>query len=175
MGRGVRSEVDPFDFGAPAAAGPAASPEARTVRPEGPDPFDLRMGQRIKLQRNLAGLTQTDLADALRVTFQQVQKYERGVNRVSASRLRQIAARLGIDQSYFYDDREAPPAPARPDRSAEPGFSETQSPFATAPGPDGHADLMSRRETIDLVGAYWRIGNPVHRKRLFDLVRSLAE
>jgi transcriptional regulator with XRE-family HTH domain len=69
-----------------------------------PDPIDVQVGQRVRISRMLAGMSQAELANAINVTFQQLQKYERGLNRISASRLKAIADKLGVAISHFFDD-----------------------------------------------------------------------
>jgi transcriptional regulator with XRE-family HTH domain len=134
-----------------------------------PDPKDVHVGARIRLRRSMLGLSQERLAEALGVTFQQVQKYERGVNRVGASRLYDMARVLDVPIGFFYDDmpgdtagRDARLAGARPVF----GLAELQQAFADDPG--------TRRETQDLVRAYYRINDSNVRKRVLELIRSLA-
>ncbi len=134
-----------------------------------PDPKDVHVGARIRLRRGMLGLSQERLAEALGVTFQQVQKYERGVNRVGASRLYDLARVLDVPIGFFYDDmpdetarRDVPLSGAR----LAFGAAEVQQPYGEDP--------MARRETQDLVRAYYRITDPTVRKRVLDLVRSLA-
>ena len=130
----------------------------RAEREGGPDPVDVYVGSRIKLRRTVLGLSQERLADALGVTFQQVQKYERGTNRVSASRLAQIARALSITIAWFFNEQ--------PDRS---GFHEGQQDFGT-----GSESIMQSRETAELVRAYYRISSPAARKSVYDLMKSLG-
>jgi transcriptional regulator with XRE-family HTH domain len=158
LAQGLRDNVDGFDSGAPAG-------KATPGKGDGPSPVDLHVGARIKLRRSLLGLSQEKLGDALGLTFQQVQKYERGANRVSASRLYDIARVLDVPVNFFFDDfGSGGPAAA----ASAFGFAEGQEAFGLA------SDLMSRRETIDLVGAYWRITDANQRRRLLDLIRGMA-
>src|SRR5580693_2965074 len=76
-------------------------------RPEGPDPIDIHVGGRLRLKRNLAGLSQEQLGKASGLTFQQIQKYERGVNRMGASRIYQIAQILGVSVAWFFEEMPA--------------------------------------------------------------------
>ena len=133
-------------------------------REGGPDPVDLYVGGRIRLRRTLMGMSQEKLADALGLTFQQIQKYERGANRVSASRLSQIARTLGVSIAWLFNEQPGPPAtdPAT-------GFAQTQAAFG-----DGVDDILQRRETLDVVRAYYRITSPVARKSVYDLMKSLG-
>jgi transcriptional regulator with XRE-family HTH domain len=132
-----------------------------------PSPIDVYVGARIRLRRTLLGLSQERLGDQIGLTFQQVQKYERGANRVGASRLFDLARVLDVPISYFFEDM--------PDNVAGPlaltarrmhGLAETQDPFGD--------DTMNRRETMELVRAYYRIQDPSVRKRVFDLIKSMA-
>src|ERR1700733_14212173 len=129
-----------------------------------PSPIDVHVGSRIRLRRTLLGMSQERLGEALGLTFQQVQKYERGVNRVGASRLFDLSRVLDVPISFFFDDMPdslasslGPPLSRRPT-----GFTET---------PDGFGDdTLNRRETLELVRAYYRITDPAVRKRVFDLI-----
>ncbi len=159
MARGLRDGVDAFDSGdGISAAAPPALPRA-----DGPTAVDLHVGARIKLRRSLLGLSQEKLGERLGLTFQQVQKYERGLNRVSASRLHDLGRVLDVPVSFFFDGLAGGVSPA----SAS-GFAEAQDAFGL------DADVLSRRETLDLVGAYWRITDPDQRRRVLDLVKSMA-
>ncbi len=140
-----------------------------------PSPIDVHVGSRIRLRRTLMGLSQERLGEALGLTFQQVQKYERGVNRVGASRLFDLSRVLDVPISFFFDDMPEPLTGAYGGQSAGVGgrrtyaFSEPQEGYgATADDP------MNRRETLDLVRAYYRITDSAVRKRVLDLVKSLA-
>ena len=135
-------------------------------REGGPDPVDIYVGGRIKLRRTLMGMSQERLADALGLTFQQVQKYERGANRVSASRLKHIAQALGVSIAWLFNEK-ADPAPVG--AGAAPGFAESQAGFG-----DAIDEILQRRETLDLVRAYYRISSPAARKSVYDLVKSLG-
>lgn len=127
-------------------------------RGEGPNPIDIHVGQRLRLRRTLLGLSQETLGEAVGITFQQLQKYERGANRISASRLFNLSQVLGVPVTFFFDDLPAPEATLVPD---EP--SETQE-----------FESMARRETLELVRAYYRIPDESIRRRTFELVKTLA-
>jgi transcriptional regulator with XRE-family HTH domain len=135
-----------------------------------PSPVDMHVGARIRLRRTLMGMSQERLGDALGLTFQQVQKYERGVNRVGASRLFDLSRVLDVPISFFYDNM---PEPLNPGGSAAPaaravtGFAEQQAGFGTD-------DTLNKRETLELVRAYYRITDPAVRKRVFDLMKSMG-
>jgi transcriptional regulator with XRE-family HTH domain len=144
----------------------------RPERDSRPSPIDIHVGSRVRLRRTLLGMSQERLGDALGLTFQQVQKYERGVNRVGASRLFDISRVLDVPISYFFDDMPEgmSETPVSGPRGRMYGMSETaQEPFA--PGVD---DQLNKRETLELVRAYYRITDPAVRKRMFDLMKSLA-
>ena len=136
-----------------------------------PSPIDIHVGSRIRLRRTLLGMSQERLGDALGLTFQQVQKYERGVNRVGASRLFDISRVLDIPISYFFEDMPEgmSEGPVSGPRGRIYGLSESQEPFAA--GVDDH---LTKRETLELVRAYYRIPDLTMRKRMFDLMKSLA-
>nr|WP_256126892.1 helix-turn-helix transcriptional regulator [Ameyamaea chiangmaiensis] len=135
------------------------------------------------MRRTLMGMSQEKLGDALGLTFQQVQKYERGVNRVGASRLFDISRVLEVPISFFFDALPtASDARVRADGPVT-GFAETQASFGApppvaspgifAPGGDDSA-LFSRRETVDLVRAYYRIPDTEVRRKMLDLIRTMA-
>jgi len=146
----------------------------------------MHVGHRIRLRRTLMGLSQEKLADALGLTFQQVQKYERGANRVGASRLYELARVLDVPIGFFFDDMKRPeqaatePAPVMQSS----GFAESQSAFGGPPpkalpprlfdAPEDETELFSRRESIELVRAYHRIPDASVRKRMLELIRSMA-
>lgn len=134
-----------------------------------PSPIDIHVGSRIRLRRTLLGMSQERLGEALGLTFQQVQKYERGLNRVGASRLFDLSRVLDVPISFFFDDMPdtlstAYGGPPHGRRVA--GFAETQEGFSD--------DSVSRRETLELVRAYYRILDPSVRKRVFDLIKSMG-
>lgn len=123
-----------------------------------PNPIDVHVGARVRLRRTLLGMSQERLGDALGLTFQQVQKYERGANRVGASRLFELAKALNVPVSYFFDDL--------PD--------EEEAAPASAGAASMDEDPMRRRETVELVRAYYRITDDSARRKLYELMRSIA-
>ena len=126
-----------------------------------PNPIDVHVGRRLRLRRTLLGMSQEKLGDAVRLTFQQIQKYERGVNRIGSSRLYQLSQILDVPVSFFFDDM--PPL----ETGAAPGLREGEpAPF--------EPDPMAKRETLELVRAYYRISDPAARKRLFQLTKAIA-
>lgn len=130
-------------------------------RGEGPNPIDIHVGARLRLRRTLLGLSQEKLGEAVGITFQQLQKYERGSNRISASRLFNLSQVLGVPVSYFFEDMPSPEHIATPSADVPP--SETEE-----------FESMARRETLELVRAYYRIEDPSVRKRTFDLLKALG-
>jgi transcriptional regulator with XRE-family HTH domain len=137
-----------------------AAPYTLSRRGEGPNPIDIHVGARLRLRRTLLGLSQETLGEAVGITFQQLQKYERGSNRISASRLFNLSQVLGVPVTFFFD--ELPPKEAV---AAEPVSIQAQADeFGT----------MARRETLELVRAYYRIADPFVRRRAFELVKALS-
>ena len=134
----------------------------RTVAEHGPHPVDVHVGGRVRLRRTLLGMNQTDLGKALGVTFQQIQKNERGFNRIGASRLYQLSHVLDVPLSYFFDDMPE----LGPD--AMPGLSETKQ-------EDFEPDPMIKRETLELVRAYYRNRDPKVRDALRRLAIAMAK
>ncbi len=132
----------------------------------GPNPIDIHVGSRLRLRRNLLGISQTDLGKAFGVTFQQVQKYEKGTNRISASRLFNLSRVLDVPISFFFEDLS--PAAAGGGRRRTRGLSE-----ATAAALE--PDLLFKRETGALIRAYYRVKDPRVRKRVLDLLQVIGK
>lgn len=130
-----------------------------------PNPIDVHVGARLKLRRTLLGISQEKLAESVAITFQQIQKYERGINRIGASRLFDLAAVLDVSVDYFFE--EMPEQIARQSPAQRSGATPAEV-------PDAGYDLLARRETLELVRAYYQIGNDGVRKRLFELTKSIA-
>jgi transcriptional regulator with XRE-family HTH domain len=131
-----------------------------------PSPIDVHVGSRVRLRRTLLGMSQERLGDALGLTFQQVQKYERGVNRIGASRLFDLSRVLDVPISFFFDDMPDAMGGSATAMRRGLGLSESQDGFED--------DTLHRRETLELVRAYYRITDPAVRKRVFDLIKSLT-
>jgi transcriptional regulator with XRE-family HTH domain len=127
---------------------------------------DVHVGKRIRHRRWLLGMTQQQLAEQVGIKFQQIQKYETGANRVSASRLWDIADSLGVPVSFFFEGLP----------SALPAMSVVQnmSDRPAQPLASGASDLMGDREAMDLVRTYYAIPEN-QRRRLFDLARVLSD
>ncbi len=126
-----------------------------------PNPVDVHVGKRVRLRRTLLGLSQEKLGMALGLTFQQVQKYERGVNRIGSSRLYHLSQILDVPVSFFFDDMPAL------EEGAAPGMRE-------GPAKPFERDPLVKRETLELVRAYYRITDGAARKRLFELTKAMA-
>ena len=135
-----------------------------------PNPIDVHVGHRLRLRRTLLGMSQERLGQLLGLTFQQVQKYERGVNRIGSSRLYELGRILHVPVSFFFDDMPEGDLAGAPVPAA-PGLAEDPVAFAF----DDDRDLpLDKRETLELVRAYNRIPDAAIRKRLFELTKALA-
>ncbi len=130
---------------------------------KGPNPIDVHVGSRVYLRRNLLGLYLETLAKAIGVTYQQLQKYERGVNRISASRLFILSRALDVPVSFFFEDMPSDAASARQVKL----FSERIA------GKLDH-DLLSKRETVALIRTYLGVTDLRMRKRLLGLLKDLG-
>ena len=117
--------------------------------------IDLHLGKRLRRRRRLLGLTQQQLAGAVGVRFQQIQKYECGANRISAARLWQLSEALEVPIGYFYD-----------------GLSDHPRAEPLAERGEGSGEVLARKETLDLIRAYYQLGERP-RRRLLDLAKSL--
>src|ERR1700682_1754499 len=115
----------------------------RRQKSDKPNPTDVHVGARVRLRRTLLGMSQEKLGDAIGLTFQQVQKYERGANRVGASRLYDLSRVLDVPVSFFFDDMAPPSAPGAT------GLAEAPEKY--------EPDPMLKRETLELVRAYYKI------------------
>ena len=116
---------------------------------DGPRPVDVHVGQRIRVRRNLVGLSQTELSERIGVSFQQMQKYEKGANRISASRLWEVSSILDAPISWFFD-----------------GFGQMDE--------DGHNDFITKRETLHLV-RYFAACPAAVKEHLLALIKAMAE
>ena len=126
-----------------------------------PNPVDTHVGSRVRLRRMLLGMSQERLGESMGLTFQQVQKYEKGVNRIGASRLFQISKILDVPVQFFFE--EAPHAEAGPARGMAEPNSET---FIL--------EFLNSREGLELNRAFVKIANSKVRKSVVDLVRALS-
>ena len=127
------------------------------------DSVDAHVGKQLRAQRTLQGMSQGKLGEALGLTFQQVQKYERGANRIGASRLYQLSKIFGVPVDYFFQDYSE----TLVRDSQLTGFSET--------GGLPVKDPLMRRETLELVRSYYGIKNAKARKAIFELIKAMAK
>jgi len=127
--------------------------------------IDEYVGAQLRQRRALLGLSQERLAEQIGITFQQVQKYENGANRVSASRLYEISKVLDIPVTFFFENYKSGPGTVEAI-----GFSDNEQ-----AGFEGADNVMQRKETLELIRVYYSIENPKLRKDLFKLVKSMAE
>ncbi|MDN2578632.1 helix-turn-helix domain-containing protein [Aquibium sp. ELW1220] len=127
-----------------------------------PNPIDIHVGSRVRLRRNMLGMSQEKLGESLGITFQQIQKYEKGTNRVGASRLQAIATILGVPVSFFFED--APDMPS----VAGGGFREDNATSYVV-------DFLNSAEGLQLNRAFVRIADAKVRRRVVDLVKALAD
>ena len=127
--------------------------------------IDVHVGQRLRQRRTLMGITQEKLAEALEITFQQVQKYERGANRVSAGKLYQISKVLQTNISYFFEGV----GDTEDGQKFMAGLSDNDQEAYT---PD---NIMQRKETLDLLRIFYSVQDEQKRKELFKIIKSMAE
>jgi transcriptional regulator with XRE-family HTH domain len=125
-----------------------------------PNPIDKHVGSRVRMRRMMLGMSQEKLGDALDLTFQQVQKYEKGTNRIGASRLQHISLILQVPVAFFFEG-----APATPGHPAEMG---------EAPSPAYVSDFLASSEGLALTKAFMRIRDPKVRRRVVDLVEAIV-
>jgi transcriptional regulator with XRE-family HTH domain len=132
-------------------------------------PVDIHVGQRMRQRRTLLGMSQTAVATAVGLTFQQIQKYERGSNRISSSRLYEFAKVLDVPVSFFFDEMPSNALTGRPmSGRGRKGFGEAATPF------DQGKDPLIKRETLELVRAYYKIRDSRVRKRIFEMVTTVG-
>lgn len=126
-----------------------------------PNPIDIHVGSRIRLRRTMLGMSQEKLGESLGITFQQIQKYEKGTNRVGASRLQNISSILNVPVSFFFED-----APG--------DHADATTGLAEATSSNYVVDFLSSSEGLQLNRAFVRITDPKVRRKLVDLVKALA-
>lgn len=126
-----------------------------------PNPIDRHVGSRVRMRRMMVGMSQERLGDSLGLTFQQVQKYEKGTNRIGASRLQQIAEILQVPVSYFFD--------------GSPGQHARGAGFAEAAAPTYVSDFLATSDGLALSRAFVQIKNAKLRRRIVDLVETIAD
>ena len=125
-----------------------------------PDPIDVHVGHRVRLRRTLLGMSQVKLGGELDLTFQQIQKYEKGTNRIGSSRLYKLSKILDVPVSYFFDEM--------------PESVGMDSGFGEGDAAGFETEQVLKRETLELVRGYYRIIDPAVRKRVFDLVKAVG-
>ena len=141
-----------------------ARSKLRYGRGKGISPIDEHVGARVRARRTLLGMNQTKLGDALGLSYQQVQKYESGANRMGASRLFDLSRVLDVSVEFFFDDMPSEVAASSPAQRRR---------KAKAP-PSYEPDPMAKRETLELVRAYYKITDPQVRKRLYEMTKALV-
>src|SRR5580658_7922528 len=132
------------------------------IAKKAPNPIDKHVGSRVRMRRMMLSMSQEKLGDALGLTFQQVQKYEKGTNRIGASRLQQISSILQVPISFFFEG--APDVPGiRPAAGKE------------APSPSYVSDFLATSDGLALTKAFMRIVDAKLKRRIVDLVEEIAE
>ncbi len=134
------------------------------IAKKAPNPIDKHVGSRVRMRRMMLSMSQEKLGDALGLTFQQVQKYEKGTNRIGASRLQQISHILQVPVSFFFDG--APHVHV-------PGMGRTEG-MGEAPSPAYVSDFLATSDGLALTKAFMRISNSKLRRRIVDLVEQIA-
>ena len=132
-------------------------------------PVDMHVGSRMRQRRTLLGMSQSKVGEAVGLTFQQIQKYERGSNRIGSSRLYEFAKVLDVPVSYFFDEMPSNALSGRPmSGRGRKGFGEAGTPF------EQEKDPLIKRETLELVRAYYKIREGRVRKRIFEMVKAMG-
>lgn len=150
----------------PANAKPLRLRGRRGRASPGPNPIDVHVGKRLRERRTLLGMSQQELGRAIGITFQQLQKNERGTNRLSASRIFECSRTLDVPVTYFFEDM--------PGEISRYGRDHLQG-TAVGAAPQGPPlDPMAKRETIELVRAYYDVPDPKLRKQMVNTLRALA-
>ncbi len=131
-----------------------------------PNSVDIHVGKRLRIRRSLLGLSQEKLAEAIGLTFQQVQKYEKGANRISAGRLFEFGRILDVPVDYFFDQMDIK---GKKPKIVAPGFADNeQEPFAAN-------DIMDNKETTDLLRAYYSITDPALRRDIMRFIKNMSQ
>lgn len=132
--------------------------------------MDVHVGRRLRLRRTLLNLSQEQLANAVGVTFQQIQKYERGSNRISASRLYDISKVLGVPVAFFFEDIGEDIISSRKLQMTP----EMESVLSEPVAPSYEQDPLQKNETLELIRAYWRLPTETIRRNALCLLKSLT-
>jgi transcriptional regulator with XRE-family HTH domain len=130
-----------------------------TMTKKSPNPIDKHVGARVRMRRMMISMSQEKLGEKLGITFQQIQKYEKGTNRIGASRLQQIATVLGVPVSFFFD--------GAPVQDSSGGFSESHSPAYVS-------DFLATSDGLALTKAFMKVADSKVRRRIVDLVEAIA-
>ena len=136
-------------------------------------PVDVYVGARIKQRRIEMGMSQQDLGKLLHLTFQQVQKYERGANRVGSSRLHELSQALNTPVAYFFD--EMPTDVATADLKADQGTPKMPDMGEESVPSYTEGSVLSRSETLRLVTYYYQVGSDAQRRAVYEMIKSMAE
>jgi transcriptional regulator with XRE-family HTH domain len=141
--------------------------QRHNISESGPNPVDVHVGQKLRARRTLVGMTQQEMAEATKVTFQQVQKYETGKNRTSASRLYQFARLLETTVDYFFEGLTLSDTKI----GIQAGFADNKQSSYTA----ADDDIMNQKETIDLVRTYYSVKDDKLRKDFVKMLKQMAK
>lgn len=134
-----------------------------------PNPIDVYVGNRLRKRRTFLGLSQETLGASVGLTFQQVQKYERGTNRIGASRLFHLSQILDVDQNYFFEDIPV-------DLAQQAGIPmEHMQGLSEEMQAKLEPDPMAQKETMDLIRAYYAIDDAATRRKMLELVKTMAQ
>lgn len=127
-----------------------------------PDPIDVHVGSRVRMRRKLLGMSQEKLGKALGLTFQQIQKYEKGANRIGSSRLYKLSHIMDVPVGYFFEDMQ------------EETVKRARG-LSTVGSEAFEQDKLAEHETLELVRAYYKITDPKVRKKTFELIKAFAQ
>jgi transcriptional regulator with XRE-family HTH domain len=134
-------------------------PTERQMTKKTPNPIDRHVGSRVRMRRMMIAMSQEKLGERLGITFQQVQKYEKGTNRIGASRLHQISSILGVPVAFFYE--------GAPNAEGTPNSTESGNPPYVS-------DFLATSEGLALTKAFMKVSDPKLRRRIVDLVEAMA-
>jgi transcriptional regulator with XRE-family HTH domain len=132
----------------------------RTMTKKSPNPIDKHVGSRVRMRRMMISMSQEKLGEKLGITFQQIQKYEKGTNRVGASRLQQIANVLGVPVGFFFE--------------GAPSVDGSTGGFSESPSPAYVSDFLATSDGLALTKAFMKVGDSKVRRRIVDLVEAIA-
>jgi len=137
---------------------------------QGPHPVDIYVGGRVRLRRTYLGYSQEKLGQALGLTFQQIQKYERGLNRISSSKLYELSKLLEVPVAFFFEGMED----ADGDAAGAIRSGQDQSPSRTSNGAEA-TDVLARRETLLLVNRFYSLPNDAVRREILNLMKAIVD